>query len=64
MVTGLRARGGFEVDMSWENGKLTRAVVRSSKGNACKLHTGDKTIDLKTEAGKSYAFDGDLQTPR
>jgi alpha-L-fucosidase 2 len=64
IVTGLRARGGFEVDMSWENGKLTRAVVRSTNGNACKLHTGSKTIDLKTETGKSYAFDGDLQTPR
>jgi alpha-L-fucosidase 2 len=60
-VTGLRARGGFEVDLSWQDGNLSRAVVRSTLGNPCRLHFGDRTVDLTTDAGKSYAFDGQLR---
>jgi len=36
-VNGLRARGGFEVDMQWQEGRLTKAVVRSTLGNTCRL---------------------------
>ncbi len=32
-VTGLCARGGFEMDMAWQDGKLTRAVIHSKLGN-------------------------------
>lgn len=58
-VTGLCARGGFEVDLSWAEGKLTRAVVRSKRGNACKLKIGNQITDLQTDAGKTYTFSGD-----
>ena len=59
-VGGLRARGGFEVDMHWKDGKLTRAVIRSLLGNKCKVRYGEKMVNLKTKSGKSYRFDGSL----
>ncbi len=59
-VTGLRARGGFEVDMTWAGGKLTRAVLRSAKGGSCKVRYGQKVVELKLPAGGSSTLDGQL----
>ncbi|MEI7729144.1 MAG: glycoside hydrolase family 95 protein [Verrucomicrobiota bacterium] len=53
-VTGLCARGGFEVDMRWEDGRLTRAMIHSKAGLPCRVVCGDKGWEFNTKAGKSY----------
>ena len=58
-IQGLRARGGFEVDMEWQNGKLTGATINSKLGNPYKVRYGD--IDYETKAGKSTELNGKLQ---
>lgn len=42
-VSGLKARGGYTVDLSWTNGKLRKAVVRPSRNFTDKVVYGDKT---------------------
>lgn len=39
-VTGIGARGGFEVDLSWRDGKVTRAVIRSVGGTRTEVRAG------------------------
>jgi len=60
-MKGVRARGGFEVDVHWEDGKLSRAVIRSLLGKQCKVRYGKKMVALKTTVGGSYVFDGSLK---
>jgi len=39
-VTGLCARGGFEVDIHWRDDKLDKGVIYSRLGNRCRVRTG------------------------
>jgi alpha-L-fucosidase 2 len=53
-VKGLRARGGFEVDMAWAQGKVTSATVRSVAGaGGGRIRVGERTIDLNLKPGQS-----------
>lgn len=38
-IKGLRARGGFEIDLTWKNGKIEKAVITSTLGGNCRLRS-------------------------
>ena len=59
-VTGLRARGGFEVDLSWKDGAVERATVRSLRGGPLRLRRGETLRTLgDTARGAVLVFEGD-----
>jgi alpha-L-fucosidase 2 len=60
-VTGLRARGGFEVDLAWTGGVLERAVVRSRRGGRTTARYRDRTLALEVGAGEALRLDGSLR---
>ncbi len=51
---GLRARGGFEVDLAWRDGRLEKAVVRSAKGSPLTVRYGGRSVTIETRAGGTY----------
>ena len=59
-VSGLRARGGFEVDMEWDSGELVTARIRSKSGGDCVVRYGDATVNLSLAAGDAIELDGQL----
>ncbi len=61
MVRGLRARGGFEVEIAWHGGKLTRAAILSHLGGPCPVRLGKQVVTFETHPGKTYALDGALK---
>lgn len=58
-IKGLRARGGFSIDMSWKDGKITILVIKSSLGGNCRLRSYEpisnngSTVALTTASGKN-----------
>jgi alpha-L-fucosidase 2 len=57
-VKGLRARGGFELDIEWKDCKLVNVTVRSLAGGSCRLRYGTITRDLNLAKGQSAQWDG------
>ncbi len=60
-VHGLRARGGFEVDMVWEQGRLQKAIIRSALGNPCRIRYGNEEVEFPTREGRTYTLGPDLK---
>lgn len=60
-VEGLRARGGFQVDLAWRDGALDSATVRSLAGQPCRVRYHGQTVDLPLQSGQSATLDAQLR---
>lgn len=52
-ISGIYACGGFEVSLTWKDGKLMNVDILSKTGNNSKLKYQDKTIKFKTKKRES-----------
>lgn len=60
-VRGLRARNGFEVDLTWAEGQLRMATVLSHLGNECRVRLSEQTTTFATQKQKRYSLDPHLK---
>jgi alpha-L-fucosidase 2 len=59
-VRGLLARGGYEVDLSWQGGRLVTARIKSTAGERATVRLGSRSMELALRAGESIQLDGTL----
>ena len=57
-VTGLRARGGFEVNIEWKDGKLTKSEIKSLLGNPCVVRVNGKITNYTPAKGETIVIQG------
>jgi alpha-L-fucosidase 2 len=50
-VSGLRARGGYEVGIRWSDGRLDEAAIRADRDGACRVRLGAKARTVPVKAG-------------
>ncbi|NJN28616.1 MAG: glycoside hydrolase family 95 protein [Cyclobacteriaceae bacterium] len=61
-VSGLKARGGFEVDIAWKNGTLTQLRVKSLLGKPLKIRYGEVLVEMNSDQDVNYLFDEALES--
>jgi len=61
-ISGVCARGGFELGFTWEKSQLTGVKILSKAGGTCNLEYKDKQIEFETTKGETYQLDGTLQS--
>jgi alpha-L-fucosidase 2 len=52
-ISGLCARGGFQVELRWKGSKLQSAVLSSSTGGRCSVRYAGKVISVEVGAGRT-----------
>ena len=61
-ITGLRARGGYEVSIQWKDGKLVSATIKNICGTGkVPVRYGGKVVELNLKSGKSKTLNDELQ---
>ena len=61
-VSGILARGGFEVSLNWNEGKLVNAEIKNtgSSSKTVDILLGDKKVSLTIDGGKTKSLDAEL----
>lgn len=55
--SGLKARGGFEVAVKWENGQIVDASVKSLLGNKCRIWYNGNYLEMESlEKGETWKW--------
>ena len=57
-VSGLRARGGFTVDLTWQDGQLTAAAIHSQAGNPLRVRYQNLVRDVTPAKGETFNWNG------
>jgi len=60
-VTGLRARGGFEVALSWQNGKLIHTTIQAKEAKPVRVRYAGKEVELQAKAGQLIELGPELK---
>ena len=60
-VSGLLARGGFEVALDWQSGKLVKAAIAARQSKPLKVRYAGREIEIQAEAGQTYHLGPDLK---
>jgi alpha-L-fucosidase 2 len=59
-IKGVKARGGYTVDIEWKQGKLTRAIIKSVQDGTCTILYDGKEVEMPVNKGQTYVLDGNL----
>lgn len=60
-ITGLRARGGFEIDEAWSGHELTNVKIRSIGGREATVRYGNRATEIKLKPGDTIQLGSELQ---
>ncbi len=63
-VTGLRARGGFDVELTWQAGKLSQATLTAHESKPVIVLYAGNEVTINAEAGRVYRLGPDLSEIR
>ena len=59
-MTGLRARGGYDVDITWKGGKLVSAEIHPSANGKVAVRYGSRVVQIDVKRGKSLRLNAEL----
>ncbi len=60
-VTGLKARGNFEIGIEWSDGLAGLITIKSLSGAPLRITYLGRDTSMKTEKGVTYRFDSNLE---
>jgi alpha-L-fucosidase 2 len=60
-VSGLLARGGFEVALDWQSGKLVKATIAAHQTKPLKVRYAGREIEIQAKAGQTYNLGPELK---